>query len=191
MASTDTKSQLMDAAQKLCQTRGYNGFSFHDLAKIVGIRTASIHYHFPTKADLGKALIVNYRQRMEMALAEIERRESTLSGRLKRVAGLLRANLRDGDRMCLCGMLAAEVDSISPEMRKELQRLFDEVEGWLARCLEEARKSGNASFSGSPASAARAIFGAMEGAMMSARAFGDEERLTDSARWIATQLAEA
>jgi len=181
----------MDAAQKLCQTRGYNGFSFHDLAKIVGIRTASIHYHFPTKADLGKALIVNYRQRMEMALAEIERRESTLSGRLKRVAGLLRANLRDGDRMCLCGMLAAEVDSISPKMRKELQRLFDEVEGWLARCLEEARKSGNASFSGSPASAARAIFGAMEGATMSARAFGDEERLTDSARWIATQLAEA
>ena len=188
MTESQTKSRLLDAAERLCQTRGFNGFSFRDLAEVVGIRSASIHYHFPTKGDLGRALVMRYRQRMEAALDEIARRESSSAGRVKRLVNLLRELLRDQNRMCLCGILAAEAGSIAPEVTLEVRRFFEECEHWLSGVMREGRQQGELSFSGSPGLAARAFFAALEGAMISARAFGEERRLTDSADWVLTQL---
>lgn len=185
---TPIQSRILDAAEKLCQTRGYNGFSFRDLAEIVGIRSASIHYHFPTKADLGKALIMRYRQKMEMAFADIERREASAPARVKRVVAMLREIIRDENRMCLCGILAAEAGTLSAEMKMELKRFFDGCEAWLAEQLASGREKGQLNFAGEPATAARAMFAALEGAMIASRAFDDERRLTESAEWMLNQL---
>jgi TetR/AcrR family transcriptional repressor of nem operon len=189
MDTTETKDKLLTAAERLCQTRGYNGFSFRDLADVVGIRSASIHYHFPTKADLGKALIIRYRQKMENALAEIERRETTVAGRFKRFVSMLRDILKDENRMCLCGILAAEAGTLSDEMKAELRRFFDECEGWMAKQLHAGRQRGEVAFVGAPAVAARALFGAIEGAMITSRAFNEESRLLESANWMLSQMA--
>ena len=189
MDPSDTKVKLLNAAERLCQTRGYNGFSYRDLAQIVGIRSASIHYHFPTKPDLGKALIIRYRQKMENILAEIGRKESTTAGKFKRFVGMLREILKDENRMCLCGILVAEAGTLSDEMKKELRRFFDECEAWLASQLLAGRQKGELAFAGAPATAARAIFAALEGGMMTSRAFDDESRLAESANWIFSQMA--
>jgi TetR/AcrR family transcriptional repressor of nem operon len=172
----------------LCQTRGFNGFSFRDLADEVGIRSASIHHHFPTKSDLGQALVMRYRQRMETALSEISRREPDSSGRVKRFVNMLRELLRDKNRMCLCGILAAEAGTLAPTVTDEVRRFFDECEAWLTDVLKTGRNAKELAFSGSPQLAARAVFAALEGAMMSARAFNDERRLSDSADWVLSQL---
>ncbi|MDW8263214.1 MAG: TetR/AcrR family transcriptional regulator [Phycisphaerales bacterium] len=189
MSERPVQDRILDAAERLCQTRGYNGFSFRDLAAIVGMRAASIHYHFPTKSDLGKALIQRYRQKMETALGQIERKESTCTGRIRALAAFLRGMVRDGGKMCLCGILAAEAGSLPEEMRKELRRFFDDCEAWLASELAEGRARRELLFSGSVASAARTIMAVLEGAMMTSRAFDDEKRLSESAHWLLGQLA--
>lgn len=185
------QSRILDAAEKLCQTRGYNGFSFRDLAEIVGIRSASIHYHFPTKADLGKALIMRYRQKMETAFGDIERRETSAPARVRRMVAMLREIIRDENRMCLCGILAAEAGTLSVEMKTELKKFFEGCEAWLASQLATGREKGQLNFAGEPATAARAMFAALEGAMIASRAFDDERRLTDSAEWMLNQLVPA
>jgi TetR/AcrR family transcriptional repressor of nem operon len=189
MDEAGAQERILDAAERLCQTRGFNGFSFRDLAGLVGIRSASVHYHFRTKGDLGKALIVRYRHKIETVMGEIERREATVAGRLKRFAGVLREMLRDENRACLCGILAAEAGTLSDEMRTEVRRFFDLCEQWLARELQEGRRSGELSFHGSPASAARTLLSALEGAMITSRAYGDDRRLGESAQWLLEQLA--
>lgn len=191
MSDVPAQTRILDAAERLCQTRGFNGFSFRDLAGIVGIRSASIHYHFPTKVDLGKALIVRYRHKMEAVLGEIERKEPTLPGRLKRFVAFLRDVLRDENRLCLCGILAAEAGTLSEDMKAEVRRFFDGCELWLTKELEAGRERGEVSFAGSPATAARTILSTLEGAMITARAFGDENRLAESAQWMLNQLAPA
>ncbi len=180
--------RILDAAERLCQTRGFNGFSFRDLAEIVGIRSASIHYHFPTKADLGTALVVRYRHKIESLMGEIERKETTVAGRLRRFAGVLREILRDENRLCLCGVLAVEAGSISDEMKAELRRFFEGCEQWLVRQLQAGRQSRELAFSGTPAVVAGTILSALEGAMITSRAFGDDRRLRESAQWLLEQL---
>lgn len=191
MNETTVQFRILDAAERLCQTRGFNGFSYRDLAEIVGIRSASIHYHFPTKADLGKALIVRYRHKLETVMGEIERKEPTAAGRLRRFSGILREMLRDENRMCLCGILAAEAGTISDDMKAELRRFFEGCEKWLAGELHAGRQKGELSFSGSPAAAACTILSALEGAMMTSRAFGDDRPLRESAHWLLGQIAPA
>lgn len=191
MEQSPAQLRILDAAERLCQTQGFNGFSFRDLANIVGIRTASIHYHFPTKADLGKALVVRYRQKIETALGEMERRESTAGGRLRRFAAMLREVLRNENRMCLCGILAADANSINDEMRRELHGFFVVCETWLARQMQSGRERGELTFAGSPDTAARAVLATLEGAMLTSRAFGDDQRLVESSQWMLTQFASA
>lgn len=189
MSDAPAQARILDAAERLCQTRGYNGFSFRDLAEIVGIRSASIHYHFPTKADLGKALILRYRHRMETVMGEIERKEATVPARLKRFVGVLREILRDDGRVCLCGILAAEAGTLTDEMRTELRRFFDGCEAWLAKELDAGRAAGELRFDGPPTAAARAVFSGLEGAMLTSRAYGDDRRLAEAAEWMLCQLA--
>jgi len=52
-----TQQKLIDSARYLIQTRGYNGFSYADVAEQVQVRKASIHHHFPAKADLALAVV--------------------------------------------------------------------------------------------------------------------------------------
>lgn len=191
MGDDSAKVRILEAAERLCQTRGFNGFSYRDLATIVGIRSASVHYHFPTKADLGKALIVAYRHKIESVIGDIERKESTASGRLKRFVGMLRELLRDDNRLCLCGILAAESGTLSEDMKAELRRFFDGCEEWLSKELGAGRARGEFAFEGSPVVAARTMMSALEGAMITSRAFGDDRRLTESAQWMLGQLAPA
>ncbi|MBL8877778.1 MAG: TetR/AcrR family transcriptional regulator [Phycisphaerales bacterium] len=191
MDEASAQVRILDAAERLCQTRGFNGFSFRDLAEIVGIRSASVHYHFPTKADLGKALITRYRRNMETLLEDMERKERTASGRIKRFAGMLREIVRDENRMCLCGILAAESGAISAEMRAELRRFFEYCERWLARQLEAGRDQGEIAFRGAAGVAAAAMLSTLEGAMMTSRLFGSDKPLRDATQWMMAQFAAA
>ena len=63
-----TREALIRTAEQLMRTRGYSAFSYADLSESVGIRKASIHHHFPTKEDLGKALVEEYIERVRVEL---------------------------------------------------------------------------------------------------------------------------
>src|SRR5690242_4297402 len=104
--SNDTPSRILDIAERLAQRRGFNGFSYADVAAELNVTTASLHYHFAGKAELGRAMIARYAERFGQALAGIQDRLQRAPDKLAAYASLYAAVLQE-DRLCLCGMLAA------------------------------------------------------------------------------------
>lgn len=174
-----TAQRTLAVAEHLVQTRGYNAFSYADIAKALGVTTATLHYHFPTKADLGKQLIHRYRTQFEDALAAIDAAGAEAREKLRRYVGLYAKVLQDG-RMCLCGALAAEAATLPKPMRLELKHFFDANEAWLSAVLADGRRTGNIHFEGPQRDAARYIIDILEGAMMISRSHDDFARFERS-----------
>ncbi|MFZ1997641.1 MAG: TetR/AcrR family transcriptional regulator [Solirubrobacteraceae bacterium] len=171
----DTRTRILDAAERLVQRRGFNGFSYADVAAEVGVTKASLHYHFPGKAELGEALIARYTQRFTTALERIEADRLAPSARLTAYARLYADVLRQ-DRMCLCGMLAAEYETLPDAMRIAILRFFDHNQTWLRTVMEEGRADQTMSFDGTADDGAQTILGGLEGAMLVARPYRDVAR---------------
>src|SRR3954453_14307547 len=104
MPAADTAQRTLDIAERLVQTRGFNGFSYADVAEALKVTKASLHYHFPSKAELGARLIERYERNFLEALAAIDAAAKDARDKLRRYAALYEGVLRD-NRMCLCGML--------------------------------------------------------------------------------------
>jgi TetR/AcrR family transcriptional regulator, transcriptional repressor for nem operon len=189
MEFAPTAIQILDVAQELVQTRGYNAFSYRDLAERVGIRTASIHYHFPVKADLGKALMARYHAAVMAALEGIEAAVPTdPPEKLRRYASVLEGVLTCGDRVCLGGMLASDYATLPADLQREVRRFIDANEAWLEGVLASGRNSGVFSFPGEPRSVATGLFSGLEGAMLVARSCDDLERYRSTAGWLLGSL---
>ena len=169
--ATGTADRILDIAERLVQRRGFNAFSYADVATAVGIRKASLHYHFATKADLGQALIARYRQTFLQALHGIEEETDEAGKRLQRYAGLYGAVLRK-KRMCMCGMLATDAATLPKAMRDSVAGFFDENVAWLARVLEDGRKRKELAFEGTAQATAAFFVSALEGAMLLAHGSG-------------------
>ena len=179
--------RILDVAETLGQTRGFNGFSYADIAVQLGVTKASLHYHFPSKADLGRALVARYHRNFAAALAAIDRSVKAPREKLTRYAGLYDSVLRN-DRMCLCGMLAAEYATLPVPMQTELIDFFNANESWLAGVLAAGRERGDFSFRGTPKARAQSVLGALEGALLVARAYGDERRFRAAAKQLLADL---
>ncbi len=171
----DTPEQILDVAERLVQTRGFNAFSYADVAAELGVTKPALHYHFAGKAELGEALLARYTDRFEAALDDIDARGVDGRSKLKAYADLY-AQVLAQDRMCLCGMLAADYTTLSEPMREAVIAFFDGNESWLARVLERGKRDGDLAFSGSSRDAARLIIGSLEGAMLVARTYRDPAR---------------
>jgi TetR/AcrR family transcriptional repressor of nem operon len=184
---TDTATQILDVAERLAQVRGFNGFSYADVAAELHITTAALHYHFAGKAELGQALMTRYATRFAAALATVESRVDDAAGRLDAYADIYLDLLRK-ERMCLCGMLAAEYETLPVPMRDTVLRFFEANEEWLARVLEQGRAEGQLQFAGPSADTAQMIVSSLEGALLVARPFGDIARFQVAASRVLTGL---
>jgi TetR/AcrR family transcriptional repressor of nem operon len=189
-APTAAARAILDAAEGLAQTRGYNGFSYADVAAQLGVTKASLHYHFPSKAELGLALIERYRAVFADALVTVSQEAHEPCDKLERYVALFDAVMRN-DRMCLCGMLAAEYATLPEAMRVQLQLFFDANERWLATVLEEGRRVGRFAFKERASERARVLLGALEGAMLVARSYGDPRRFRAAADCVLADLCKS
>src|SRR5262249_14290281 len=140
----------------------------------------SLHYHFPTKAALGQRLVVRYHKRFRAALDEIDRADGAAARKLQAYCDLYFEVLRR-DRLCLCGMLAADFSTLPQPMRKALAAFFDANERWLVGVLEAGRRAGVLRFEGPPEHVARFVIASLEGAMLLARSYGDRKRFRSAA----------
>ncbi|MCU1472429.1 TetR/AcrR family transcriptional regulator [Amnibacterium sp.] len=179
----DTRTQILDVAERLVQTRGFNDFSYADIASELAVTNAALHYHFRTKAALGDALIERYSERFFAALDRIAAGPSDARAQIEAYIDLYREVLA-ADRMCLCGVLAAEYPTLPGSMRAAVQRFFDRNETWLVALLETGSRSHRLDSAGSARDTARMIVDTLEGAVMIARAQHDPDRF----RAVATRL---
>ena len=184
-----TAARALDVAERLVQSRGFNGFSYADVAKELAITKASLHYHFPGKAELGEALIRRYTKHFMEALERIDVDCRDAGEKLARYAELYAGVLKD-QRMCLCGMLASDYSTLPPAMQAAVIGFFDQNQSWLEGVLEEGRRAGAVHYESSPADEAQLIIGALEGAMLVARPYGDPERFDAAARRLLATLTD-
>jgi TetR/AcrR family transcriptional regulator, transcriptional repressor for nem operon len=188
--SSGTASRILDIAEQLVQVRGFNAFSYADIAAELKITKAALHYHFTGKAELGEALIARYATRFTQSLAAIDASITTAPAKLDRYAGLYLDVLRRR-RMCLCGMLAAEYQTLPPAMQDAVIQFFDHNETWLQGVLEQGQQQGTLQFAGSARDTARMIVSGLEGAMLVARPYGDIARFQAAAANLLGGLTRA
>jgi TetR/AcrR family transcriptional repressor of nem operon len=183
-----TAERILDIAERLVQVRGFNNFSYADIATELGVTKASLHYHYPGKAELGQALITRYSERFSEALDQIDRDLPDARARLEAYANLYAEVLR-GKRMCMCGILAAEYQTLPKPMRTAVIRFFDENQRWLAELLTEGEADHTLKFTGAPGDVAQGILSTLEGAMLVARPYGDLGRFNAAAGQLLAGLS--
>jgi TetR/AcrR family transcriptional repressor of nem operon len=186
--NADTATRILDVAERLVQSRGFNGFSYADVAAELGITKASLHYHFPGKGELGQALVERYAGRFAAALEEIDTGGGDAPAKLDAYARIYADVLRQ-KRMCLCGMLAADYDTLPRPMREAVIRFFDANETWLTSVFEQGQAEGSVRLDGSAGEAAQALIGGLEGALLVARPYGEMARFESTATRLRTSLA--
>ncbi len=165
----DTKTKILDAAEALIQVNGFNGFSYLDLADEIGIKTASIHYHYKVKDDLAAALVERISEMHSTGLSEIKRNISAPIDRLIAVIDIFKSYVPE-KKFCLCGMMALEMYSVSPKVRDLLINYFDNFQAWLAEQYEELNVN-------DPQQHAVSFISSLEGASLLARLRNEPEIL--------------
>ncbi|CAG9184666.1 TetR/AcrR family transcriptional regulator [Cupriavidus pampae] len=170
MVTSDTKQRILQIARGMVQAHGYNALSFRDIAQEIGIKGPAVHHHFPTKGDLGAALARAYTEDAVVLLEELLLTSHSQREVFERYVSVFRAALENDNRMCLCGIMSAELADLPEAVQVEVNRFTDVNIAWLTRLLaldaepapEDARRR-----------RALAIFTAIEGAQLVARGHRD------------------
>jgi TetR/AcrR family transcriptional regulator, transcriptional repressor for nem operon len=187
---SETAEQILDLAETLIQTRGYSAFSYQDIADSLGIRKASIHYHFASKADLGVAVVDRYIERFGAALVGIaaDDKQSSMAMLDFYVQPYLQF-ASTPDRVCLSGALAGEMMALPPEVRARVDHFFKTHQVWLTKILKRGVARGEFRLTAPAPKVARFIFGALQGALLVKRTTGDLSQINDVINVMKLQLA--
>jgi len=167
-----TAQRILDTAQQMVQSRGYNAFSYADISAAVGIRKASIHYYFPNKSDLGQRLVKRYRETSHCQREQIDREEHAPRSKIERYFHLYLDQVRN-DQLCLCGILAADLTTLPLAVQQEVKGFFADNEAWLAEVLLEGCQAGTIRCSG--LAEAQLLLAGLQGALLVARVYGPDQ----------------
>ncbi|MEP0393343.1 MAG: TetR/AcrR family transcriptional regulator [Erythrobacter sp.] len=171
MAGTaTTQERILDLAQQFIQERGYNGFSFRDLANGVGVKSSSIHYYHASKTHLALAVTSRYRKNFAAATAQLRKEIPAAPDLLKAYAQIFKSTFEDGKKVCLCAMLASDRDSIEEAVTDQVRAFFADQYGWLSSVVTDGISQGTVRDNVRPDDFAVLFFSALEGAMMVANA---------------------
>jgi len=189
MVGMDTKAALLDSAEYAVRARGYDGFSYADLAADVGIRKASIHHHFPTKADLALALIARYSENFFLRLNQISESHRTGGARLNHYIAACRDALDGGRKLCLCVAFCVGRDGLSPEVLAKLDLFHRTVAAWLGEVFAVGKADNSIAYVMDYAAEAHACLAQMEGAQLIARAASDARRFDAAVAQLQQRIA--
>ncbi|MDC7716754.1 TetR/AcrR family transcriptional regulator [Vogesella sp. DC21W] len=168
-ARTDTRKKILDLAEVLMLSRGFNAFSYQHISGELGVRNAAIHYHFPKKTDLGVALIERYRRRFARYVAAQAELPPPLQ--LERYFTLA-DTYYDKQQICPSGILSAELHTLPPEMRQCTASFVEEMRAWAVDIVRRGQQEGAMQYAGTPEGMGTIVFAAMQGSLQLARLDG-------------------
>ncbi|MFT4117232.1 TetR/AcrR family transcriptional regulator [Bradyrhizobium sp.] len=169
-----TADDILACARSLIIAGGYNGFSYADVAEVVGIRKPSIHHHFASKVDLVRTLVSRYREEADAGLASLERNIPDARDQLKHYVAYWEACITDATApFCVCALLASELPILPDEVALEVRAHFRSLAAWLTSVMERGKRKGRLQLSSAARVEAEAFMATIHGAMLSARAYGD------------------
>ena len=171
----NSKRTILNLAEALLQDKGFNGFSYAHIASELGVKNAAIHYHFPTKEDLGCAVVKRYRDRFQLWINNSRVTNLSPEAKLDWFFSIYTDTRTDKGEVCLVGSMEAEYNSIPGALQSEVQALHKEMLKWLEATLSEGREAGVFQFNGEPANKAALILSSLQGALQMARALGTKK----------------
>jgi TetR/AcrR family transcriptional repressor of nem operon len=180
--------KILDVAGKLAQTVGFNAFSYRDLAAEVGIKSASIHYYFPTKDDLSQKLMMRYREKFKKIIDEIDEKSDDPIEKIRLY--VKNCFSQDGGaKVCLCAMFSSDYATLSEDTQIQVRRFIEENEKWLTKTLKDGATNGKVNLQSTPERTAQSIFSSLEGAIITAYVFGNDKRLKGIDKWVREMLS--
>ncbi|MBB3133228.1 TetR/AcrR family transcriptional repressor of nem operon [Rhizobium pisi] len=169
-----TSDKILDIAQSLIVAGGYNGFSYADISAAIGIRKASIHHHFPTKAELVSVLVDRYRKQAEAGLQSLREQAASPADQLQFYVDYWQSCIENASQpFCVCAMLASEMQMLPEEVASRVRAHFQSLSGWLTSVLQAGVEQGLFRLNKLPEEQAQMLMASVHGAMLSARAFGE------------------
>ncbi len=173
---SDKATEILNVARRLMMERGYNGFSFRDVAAEVGIKSASIHYHFPSKAELAEAVARDYREWCSRELENLSAPDAL--GLLSAYGDLFVAMLNDQRCVCLGGVLAIDAATLPSQVKTEVERFFEAHHAWISKALRKGLEDGDIRAEIDPDAFAATFVSSVEGAMIVARGINRPDHLS-------------
>jgi TetR/AcrR family transcriptional regulator, transcriptional repressor for nem operon len=186
-APTDTRAKILASADHLLRSHGFNGFSYQDIARPLGIRNAAVHYHFGTKAELAIAVIDGYRQLLRDRTAAFMAGQGDPVEQLEGFISFSTTECREESTMCPVGALSSDFYSLPEPIRDSARQLLDELLAWMTQVCIRGRAQGRLDFAGDPAAKAQQIIAALQGARQLAR-FRGAQAMRDVAAQIRRDL---
>jgi TetR/AcrR family transcriptional regulator, transcriptional repressor for nem operon len=165
----DTKKQILDIAENLLLDRGYNGFSYKDIAGALNIKNASIHYHFARKTDLGVAIIQRARKRFDKWASLTDGKDIGYSKKLDEFCLIFRKFVEQKQQICLGGALETDFKTLPGEMQEETRRFISNTRQWLENMLTAGKANGEFKYPGSAGDQAMLIMAGLQGAIQMVR----------------------
>ena len=171
----NSKRTILNMAEELLQVKGFNGFSYAHIASELGVKNAAIHYHFPTKEELGRAVIKRYRDRFQLWINNARVKDLPPEKKIDWFFTIYNDTRADQGKVCLIGSMEVEYNTIPEGLQAEVEALHREMLVWLQATLAEGREAGVFHFHGDPAGKAALILSSLQGALQMARALGTKK----------------
>ena len=173
---SSTAEEILRRTRPLILSGGYDGFSYADISSIVGIRKASIHHHFPTKAQLVRTLVARYRQEAVEGLLAMDNAIADPAEKLRAYTGYWQSCITSGDEpFCVCALLASQMPALPEEVAVEVRGHFRALAAWLTGVLRDGLAQGSLHMAHDPEIEAEVFVATVHGAMLSSRAHGKAE----------------
>ncbi|WP_416269188.1 TetR/AcrR family transcriptional regulator (plasmid) [Burkholderia cepacia] len=185
-----TAGRILEAGRQLIMRRGYSGFSYADIADAIDIRKASIHHHFPTKADLAVAVLQQSQAKFDADMALLDASGADALVQMRAYIGYWERCIADDSApFCVAGMLGAELPALPDEVTRAVKAHFDDLAAWLVRVLEAGVKDGIVQPDVSVQTEAATFVALVYGAMLAARAYGNAGLFRDVTGGAVERLA--
>ncbi|MCI1032118.1 MULTISPECIES: TetR/AcrR family transcriptional regulator [Raoultella] len=169
-------NEIISYTRQLLTSGGYQSFSFADISAKVNIRKASIHHHFPSKAELVKVVVTEYREEARAGMQAMSQQMNDPLAELQAYVDYWTTCIREGSSpFCICAMLAVELPTLPAEVAREVSGHFADLTEWLATLLRRGESEKRLRLPVSPADEASLLMATVHGAMLSARAFNDAD----------------
>jgi TetR/AcrR family transcriptional regulator, transcriptional repressor for nem operon len=188
----NTQQKLIDSARYLIQTRGYNGFSYADVAEEVQLRKASIHHYFPAKSDLARAVVEQSREGIEEQVRLLTSKDFHPHEQLLFYTGYWERCILDATApFCVAGMLAAEMPTLPADLAQAVREHFEALSKWLETVLTKGSQLGVLQLRYSVRREAEAFMSSVYGAMLIARAYANARMFPEIVELALRQLVSA
>lgn len=171
-ATSDTRTRIIDRASELMMQHGFDGFSYRDISTDLGVKNAAVHYHFPSKVDLIKALIEDQHETLRRKTSKFMAYGGSAREQLEGLFCFTLEQCQCGRPVCMVGAMAINYDEFPDEVKELNDQFMRDSRVWMTRVLELGREQGEFDFRGAAEDKALSILATVQGGRQLFRVYG-------------------